>query len=81
MVALRHLTDLVVIDEVQRRPDLFPILRVLADRNPLPARFLKKESEKGVRDQLIPCFLNIKRRRSLYAYPFFLANAFLTKSS
>jgi predicted AAA+ superfamily ATPase len=30
----------VVIDEVQRRPDLFPLLRVLADRRPLPARFL-----------------------------------------
>jgi predicted AAA+ superfamily ATPase len=30
----------VVIDEVQRRPDLFPVLRVLADRTPLPARFL-----------------------------------------
>ena len=27
-------------DEVQRRPDLFPVLRVLADRSPLPARFL-----------------------------------------
>lgn len=25
---------------IQRRPDLFPILRVLADRRPLPARFL-----------------------------------------
>lgn len=31
---------LVVIDEVQRRPDLFPVLRVLVDRRPLPARFL-----------------------------------------
>src|SRR5207245_10047778 len=31
---------LVVIDEIQRRPDLFPLLRVLADRKPLPARFL-----------------------------------------
>ena len=31
---------LVVIDEVQRRPDLFPILRVLADRRPRRARFL-----------------------------------------
>jgi uncharacterized protein len=31
---------LVVIDEVQRRPELFPVLRVLADRKPLPARFL-----------------------------------------
>ena len=29
-----------VIDEVQRRPDLFPVLRVLADRTPAPARFL-----------------------------------------
>jgi hypothetical protein len=40
MTALRDLTGLVVIDEVQRRPELFPVLRVLADRNPLPARFL-----------------------------------------
>ena len=38
--ALRPLTKLVVIDEIQRRPDLFPLLRVLADRTPLPARFL-----------------------------------------
>jgi predicted AAA+ superfamily ATPase len=38
--ALRPLRGLVVIDEVQRRPDLFPFLRVLADRKPLPARFL-----------------------------------------
>jgi predicted AAA+ superfamily ATPase len=40
MTALRPLQGLVVIDEVQRRPDLFPLLRVLADRRPLPARFL-----------------------------------------
>ncbi len=40
MVALRPLKGLVVLDEIQRRPDLFPILRVLADRRPLPARFL-----------------------------------------
>lgn len=39
-IALRPLKKLVVIDEIQRRPDLFPILRVLADRKPLPARFL-----------------------------------------
>jgi predicted AAA+ superfamily ATPase len=38
--ALRPLKGLIVIDEVQRRPDLFPLLRVLADRKPLPARFL-----------------------------------------
>ncbi|MFH1858237.1 MAG: ATP-binding protein, partial [Candidatus Omnitrophota bacterium] len=40
MTALRDLKGLIVIDEVQRRPDLFQILRVLADRRPLPARFL-----------------------------------------
>ena len=38
--ALRSLKGLVVVDEIQRRPDLFPLLRVLADRRPLPARFL-----------------------------------------
>jgi predicted AAA+ superfamily ATPase len=38
--ALRPLRGLVVIDEIQRRPDLFPVLRVLADRAPRPARFL-----------------------------------------
>lgn len=40
MLALRELRGLVVIDEVQRLPELFPVLRVLADRTPLPARFL-----------------------------------------
>ena len=40
MTALAGLKDLVIIDEIQRRPDLFPILRVLVDRVPLPARFL-----------------------------------------
>ena len=40
MTALGGLRGVVVIDEVQRRPELFPILRVLADRQPLPARFL-----------------------------------------
>ena len=40
MTALSPLRGVVVIDEVQRRPDLFPILRVLADRRPLRARFL-----------------------------------------
>ncbi len=39
-IALRPLRKLVVIDEIQRRPDLFPLLRVLADRRPGPARFL-----------------------------------------
>lgn len=40
MTALRELEGLVVIDEIQRRAELFPVLRVLADRRPLPARFL-----------------------------------------
>ena len=40
VTALGPLSGLVVIDEVQRRPDLFPVLRVLADRDDNPARFL-----------------------------------------
>lgn len=40
MLALGNLRGLVVLDEIQRRPELFPSLRVLADRRPLPARFL-----------------------------------------
>lgn len=37
---LRPLTGLVVLDEIQIRPDIFPLLRVLADRPETPARFL-----------------------------------------
>ena len=40
MTALEGLEGLIVIDEIQRLPDLFPVLRVLADRLPLQARFL-----------------------------------------
>jgi hypothetical protein len=40
MSALAGFRGLVVLDEVQRRPELFPVLRVLADRRPRPARFL-----------------------------------------
>jgi uncharacterized protein len=39
-LALRGLRGLVILDEIQRRPDLFPVLRVLADRPRTPARFL-----------------------------------------
>lgn len=39
-LALENLVGLVVIDEIQRRPELFPILRVLADRENHPAQFL-----------------------------------------
>jgi predicted AAA+ superfamily ATPase len=47
MTALRPLNGLVVIDEIQRRPDLFPILRVLADRKGTPARYLILGSASG----------------------------------
>ena len=47
MTALRPLKGLVVIDEIQRRPDLFPVLRVLADRSDSPARFLILGSASG----------------------------------
>ena len=40
MLALADCRGLVVLDEIQLRPDLFPALRVLADRRPLPCRFL-----------------------------------------
>jgi predicted AAA+ superfamily ATPase len=40
MTALESLRGIVVIDEVQHRPNLFPVLRVLADRKRPPARFL-----------------------------------------
>ena len=40
MTALETLRGLVVMDEVERRPDLFPVLRVLADRRDAPAQFL-----------------------------------------
>ncbi len=40
MSALKGLRGLVVIDEVQRVPSIFPVLRVLADRADSPATFL-----------------------------------------
>ncbi|MFC1881732.1 ATP-binding protein [Thermodesulfobacteriota bacterium] len=40
MSVLEKLPGLVVIDEVQRRPDLFELLRVLVDRPQNPTRFL-----------------------------------------
>lgn len=40
MLTLKDLKGLVIIDEVQRMPNLFDILRVLADRRPRKAKFL-----------------------------------------
>jgi len=47
MTAMAPLKGLVVIDEVQRRPELFSVLRVLADRMGSPARFLILGSASG----------------------------------
>ncbi len=40
VTALSPLRGIVVIDEIQRRPELFPLARVLVDRKPLRIRFL-----------------------------------------
>jgi predicted AAA+ superfamily ATPase len=40
MQALKDLSGLVIIDEIQRKPELFELLRVLADRTDRNARFL-----------------------------------------
>jgi predicted AAA+ superfamily ATPase len=40
LFALESLRGLVVFDEIQLRPEIFPVLRVLADREAAPARFL-----------------------------------------
>lgn len=40
MTALQSLRGLIVIDEAQRCPALFPVLRVLSDRPAQPAKFL-----------------------------------------
>ncbi len=40
MFALKPLKGLVILDEVQNLPDVFRVLRVLADRQGLPVRFL-----------------------------------------
>lgn len=40
MRALESLRGLVILDEIQRLPEVFPVLRVLADRPRKPARFL-----------------------------------------
>src|SRR5712691_5934904 len=40
ILALGRRRGLVILDEIQRRPDLFPLLRVLADRPGAPTRFL-----------------------------------------
>lgn len=57
MLALEKLEGLVVIDEIQLQPNLYPILRVLADRPKAPCTFLilgsaSPEIIKGVSESL-----------------------------
>ena len=40
MLELRRQRGLIILDEIQRRPELFPVLRVLADERPIRRRFL-----------------------------------------
>jgi len=40
LLALKPLKGLIVIDEIQRRPDLFPILRFLVDQENLDQQYL-----------------------------------------
>lgn len=40
LLALEALSGLIIIDEIQRAPELFPILRVLVDNHSLPQRYL-----------------------------------------
>ncbi|HDH08445.1 MAG TPA: ATP-binding protein [Gammaproteobacteria bacterium] len=47
MTALESLRGLIVIDEIQRRPELFPVLRVLVDRKSFAGQFLILESASG----------------------------------
>ena len=46
-LALRPLRGLVVLDEIHHLPEVFPLLRALADRRPPPARFLVLGSASG----------------------------------
>ncbi len=64
---LGGLEGLVVIDEFQRQPGLFPILRVLADRPNRPARFLilgsaSPDLVKGASESSLAGFISSKWR-------------------
>ena len=48
MSTLEPLRGLIVLDEIQQRPELFPALRVLLDRPDDPARFLFGNRSRGV---------------------------------
>jgi predicted AAA+ superfamily ATPase len=67
MLALKESRGLVVLDEVQRRPELFPVLRVLADRKPVRTRFLVLGS--AAPDLLRQSFESLAGRIAYYELP------------
>jgi uncharacterized protein len=67
MLALQEPKGLVVLDEVQRRPELFPVLRVLADRKPVRTRFLVLGS--AAPDLLRQSFESLAGRIAYYELP------------
>lgn len=71
-LTLGPLKGLVVLDEVQRKPDLFPLLRVLADRKEQFARFLLLGSASG--DLLYQSSETLAGRVKTIELPGFLIN-------
>ena len=72
-LALSPLEGLVILDEIQRLPELFPVLRVLADRPGTPARFLilgnaSLELVKGV-SGVCHALLGLESMDALEAHP------------
>ena len=74
---LASLSGLIVIDEVQHKPELFPLLRVMADREDRPARFLLLGSSSTLlsktlslaRPEYGPCLISIISRSSRTSKP------------
>lgn len=50
-LALEDLTGLIVIDEIQRKPDLFPLLRYLVDNNPKQRFLILGSASSNLRQQ------------------------------
>lgn len=53
MLTLKNLEGLIIIDEVQHKENFFMLLRVFADREPLPARFLLLGSGQGKNGKIV----------------------------
>jgi len=67
MLALSDLAGLVVLNEIQRRPALFPALQVLTDRKPRRAKFLVLGGASP--DLLRQCSESLAGRIGYYALP------------